>query len=234
VAGEQGKSGANALQFEGQLGHWSPVTDPSPGGAPQDFPFLIKGERSTCAGDIDGDHATNQSDMGILLAAFGSAAGEPSYCLAADLDLDGDIGQADLGVFLANYDCVQTCQCKCMIWWLSGAGLTQCDGKGGGSSHWAIKIELENKGTTARKLAVMVFDNDGFFGGKTPLVDLGEMVCEPGKNTKVFEFDLHCDADCTVKGKLGDSNEEWAEILVQVFENGAVLCESEVDTVCMP
>ncbi|MFG0253181.1 MAG: hypothetical protein ACF8NJ_09940, partial [Phycisphaerales bacterium JB038] len=47
-------------------------------------------------GDIDGDGDVDQSDLGLLLLAFGIDDG-------GDLDHDGDTDQADLGILLINY-----------------------------------------------------------------------------------------------------------------------------------
>ncbi|MCK4871820.1 MAG: hypothetical protein KAS72_03750 [Phycisphaerales bacterium] len=52
-----------------------------------------------CVGDLDGDGDTDQSDLGILLAAYELTA-------AGDLDGDGDTDQSDLGILLADYGCV--------------------------------------------------------------------------------------------------------------------------------
>jgi hypothetical protein len=49
-----------------------------------------------CPGDLDGDRRVGQSDLGLLLAAFGVTA-------RGDLDGDGDTDQADLGILLANW-----------------------------------------------------------------------------------------------------------------------------------
>ncbi|MCK4872425.1 MAG: hypothetical protein KAS72_06845 [Phycisphaerales bacterium] len=56
------------------------------------------GPTTDCVGDLDGDGDTDQSDMGILLAAYGLTA-------AGDLDGDGDTDQEDLGILLNDYDC---------------------------------------------------------------------------------------------------------------------------------
>lgn len=53
---------------------------------------------SPCAGDLDGDGDTDQSDLGILLAAYTAAC-------RGDLDADGDTDQSDLGILLADMDC---------------------------------------------------------------------------------------------------------------------------------
>lgn len=49
-----------------------------------------------CPGDLDGDGAVGQGDLGLLLAEYGTGAG-------GDLDGDGDTDQADLGILLAHY-----------------------------------------------------------------------------------------------------------------------------------
>lgn len=66
-----------------------------------------------CVGDIDGDNHTGQSDLGILLAAYGTCEGDLDYNPAANLvtgpaqgcgTLEG-IDQADLGVVLGDFGC---------------------------------------------------------------------------------------------------------------------------------
>jgi len=47
-------------------------------------------------GDLDGDCAVGQTDLGILLAAFGVNAD-------GDIDNDGETGQSDLGLLLAHW-----------------------------------------------------------------------------------------------------------------------------------
>jgi len=49
-----------------------------------------------CSGDINGDGHVNQTDLGILVSAYGTGAG-------GDIDRDGDTDQADLGVLLAVF-----------------------------------------------------------------------------------------------------------------------------------
>jgi hypothetical protein len=51
-----------------------------------------------CPGDLDGDGDTDQSDLGILLAAWGIDDG-------GDLDGDNDTDQSDLGILLADWGC---------------------------------------------------------------------------------------------------------------------------------
>ncbi|NUQ50331.1 MAG: hypothetical protein HUU27_10505, partial [Phycisphaerae bacterium] len=47
-------------------------------------------------GDLSGDGYVDQTDLGILLSAYGLSAG-------GDLDGDGITGQSDLGILLAHY-----------------------------------------------------------------------------------------------------------------------------------
>ena len=54
-------------------------------------------------GDIDGDGDVDQADLGILLSAYGTSAGDDFFVPEADLDNDGVIGQTDLGLLLANF-----------------------------------------------------------------------------------------------------------------------------------
>jgi len=58
-----------------------------------------------CPGDIDGDCDTDQSDLGALLAAWGSRPGDYNWDENADLDGDGHVFQSDLGVLLGNWRC---------------------------------------------------------------------------------------------------------------------------------
>lgn len=59
-------------------------------------------QAGTCPGDVDGDGDADQSDLGIVLAFYGTSVpvGEQG-----DLDGDGDVDQADLGILLADYGC---------------------------------------------------------------------------------------------------------------------------------
>jgi len=50
-----------------------------------------------CAGDLDGDNSVGSGDLGVLLAAWGTA--DPG----ADLDASGTVGSGDLGVLLAAW-----------------------------------------------------------------------------------------------------------------------------------
>ncbi|HUU94893.1 MAG TPA: dockerin type I domain-containing protein [Phycisphaerae bacterium] len=58
---------------------------------------------SRLPGDIDGDGCVDQSDLGILLAAWLACQGDPDYLPEADLDGDGCINQSDLGILLAHW-----------------------------------------------------------------------------------------------------------------------------------
>ena len=51
-----------------------------------------------CLGDLDGDGDTDQSDLGVLLAAYLINA-------QGDIDGDGDTDQADLGLLLSDFGC---------------------------------------------------------------------------------------------------------------------------------
>ncbi|MFG0251525.1 MAG: dockerin type I domain-containing protein [Phycisphaerales bacterium JB038] len=54
-------------------------------------------------GDVDGDGDVDQSDLGLLLAAYESCDGDPNWNPDADLNGDGCVNQPDLGILLANY-----------------------------------------------------------------------------------------------------------------------------------
>lgn len=58
-----------------------------------------------CIADIDGDGDVDQSDLGILLAAWDSSPGDDNWDYRADIDGDGHVGQSDLGILLANWGC---------------------------------------------------------------------------------------------------------------------------------
>lgn len=54
-------------------------------------------------GDCDDDGDVDQSDLGILLAAWDSHPGDDNWDYRADLDGDGHVYQSDLGILLANW-----------------------------------------------------------------------------------------------------------------------------------
>ena len=58
-----------------------------------------------CPGDVDGDGDTDHSDLGALLAAWGSQPGDPNWNAGADLDGNGEVGHSDLGILLADWGC---------------------------------------------------------------------------------------------------------------------------------
>lgn len=59
---------------------------------------------NNCPADLDGDKQVGQSDLGLLLSAYGACPGDPGYNAAAGA-LGGDpcVGQEDLGVLLGAY-----------------------------------------------------------------------------------------------------------------------------------
>jgi len=56
-----------------------------------------------CVGDIDGDWIVNEADLVLLLAAYGTAEGEPRYDPRADFNGDRQVDSADLTVLISNY-----------------------------------------------------------------------------------------------------------------------------------
>ena len=60
---------------------------------------------SGCDGDVDGDGDTDHSDLGALLAAWGSQPGDPNWNPGADLDGSGEVGHSDLGILLGDWGC---------------------------------------------------------------------------------------------------------------------------------
>ncbi len=54
-------------------------------------------------GDVNGDGSVGQEDLGVLLAAYGTTAGDPAYVAAADVNGDGSVSQPDLGILLSHY-----------------------------------------------------------------------------------------------------------------------------------
>ncbi|MBW7906381.1 MAG: hypothetical protein LC135_04125 [Phycisphaerae bacterium] len=56
----------------------------------------------TCAGDVNSDGRTDQSDLGILLASFGQNVVPGTN---GDLNGDGVVNQPDLGILLAAFGC---------------------------------------------------------------------------------------------------------------------------------
>ncbi len=84
---DPGASGADQLTFK--------VTTPS--GVSQNATITWTYDAgATLPGDLNGDGCVDQSDLGILLAAYEVDDG-------GDIDGDGDTDQSDLGVLLSNY-----------------------------------------------------------------------------------------------------------------------------------
>jgi hypothetical protein len=65
----------------------------------RDIHVFTPGSGDGCVGDLNGDGATDQSDLGILLASYQVDDG-------GDLNGDGQTDQQDLGILLADYNCV--------------------------------------------------------------------------------------------------------------------------------
>jgi hypothetical protein len=54
-------------------------------------------------GDVDGDNEVTLFDFGRLVAAFGSAPGEPNWYADADLDGDMEVTLFDFGILVRNF-----------------------------------------------------------------------------------------------------------------------------------
>jgi hypothetical protein len=65
----------------------------------------IQETEELCPGDVDGDGDTDLSDLAALLAAYGSAPGDPNWNPACDFDSDSDVDLGDLAFLLADYGC---------------------------------------------------------------------------------------------------------------------------------
>jgi alpha-tubulin suppressor-like RCC1 family protein len=61
--------------------------------------FLSYAVQRCCNGDLNADHVVNGSDLGILLAFWGTVTTFPK----ADLNGDSQVNGADLGMLLANW-----------------------------------------------------------------------------------------------------------------------------------
>ena len=53
--------------------------------------------------DLDCDGDVDLADLQLLLSAYGTHTGDPSYIAGADFDADGDVDLADLQILLADY-----------------------------------------------------------------------------------------------------------------------------------
>ncbi len=60
-------------------------------------------ESTQCPGNVNGDNSVDISDLTLMLAAFGSIAGNPEYDPAADFNQSGSIDLTDLAILLANF-----------------------------------------------------------------------------------------------------------------------------------
>lgn len=73
----------------------------------QGYALVVSGavsEAAACSADLDGDGKVCQTDLGILLAAYGTCPGNPGYnALAGAIAGDACVTQEDLGVMLAQY-----------------------------------------------------------------------------------------------------------------------------------
>jgi predicted alpha/beta superfamily hydrolase len=91
--GQQHNEAAWSQRFDETLRALFPITDEA---NTIDLPLPI-------AGDTNGDGCVNISDLGTLLAAFGTCSGDAGYEPAADIDDSGCVNISDLGVLLANF-----------------------------------------------------------------------------------------------------------------------------------
>jgi hypothetical protein len=55
-----------------------------------------------CISDIDADGTINGSDLGIMLAYWGTTSIDPAS-IACDLNVDGVVNGSDLGILLASW-----------------------------------------------------------------------------------------------------------------------------------
>jgi hypothetical protein len=53
--------------------------------------------------DLNEDGCVNQTDLGILLAAYGTTSEDPDWDCTADIDADYDVDESDLGSLLAHW-----------------------------------------------------------------------------------------------------------------------------------
>jgi len=60
---------------------------------------------NSCVGDANLDGKTDEADLALLLAAFGSCAGDPQFNPDADFNKDGCIDRVDLAACLADFGC---------------------------------------------------------------------------------------------------------------------------------
>ena len=101
VAGGGGLSEAGGYELHGTVGQSCADFVVSGGGYELIGGFWPGVATSACPGDLSGDGATDQSDLGILLAFYGCTGGGCN----GDLNGDGNTDQSDLGILLAFYGC---------------------------------------------------------------------------------------------------------------------------------
>lgn len=89
-----GASGTDTLTFRADSSAGSSAT------------VTVKLIYSSCSGDIDADGDVDLSDLGVVLAGYGTPSG--ATLETGDLDGDGDVDLSDLGVVLARFG--QPCQ----------------------------------------------------------------------------------------------------------------------------
>ncbi|HMQ16522.1 MAG TPA: dockerin type I domain-containing protein, partial [Phycisphaerae bacterium] len=84
-----------------KLGHAADNGNPGGASYPTALQLVVQGGQP-CAGDVNGDGRTDQSDLGILLASFGLTVPPGTN---GDLNGDGVVNQSDLGILLAAFGC---------------------------------------------------------------------------------------------------------------------------------
>jgi alpha-tubulin suppressor-like RCC1 family protein len=67
------------------------------------FPAIVTVAGGGPTGDLDGDGHVGLADLALILSAFGSCAGAPTYNPQADFNGDGCVSLADLAMLLANF-----------------------------------------------------------------------------------------------------------------------------------
>ena len=83
-------------------GIWDEPYNIPGGGVNQDIYPLVD-PWSSIPGDLNGDGDVDQSDLGILLAAWGTQPGDLYWAPRADINNDGCVDQSDLGILLSNW-----------------------------------------------------------------------------------------------------------------------------------
>jgi hypothetical protein len=73
------------------------------GGASSDLNNNDIPDECECIGDLNGDELVDLGDLTMLLAAFGSCTGQPTFVASADIDRDGCVTLADLTALLSGF-----------------------------------------------------------------------------------------------------------------------------------